>query len=339
MNQQETYRLTYANLRWLLALLPAVLFITTVGTAIVQGHLEGSISAYYGGPVRDVFVGVLIAEAALLVAYQGATLAEDYNFNGAGFYAVFVALIPTGLTDNLEALRAGLELSPEGVTPAQYIWSLRISLTVVVLLSAWLLMRELRRRRQLRDLLRGDWWAIAFIVVTFGTLVGVQGLAMWQLWAPPAAEVTMGGLSSVPLLNQIPYLGQLRIHDLSAIFFMCALALGVAAHAWPQWAARNREALPHTATEDLSVYRVIFILMALGPLLAWLVAALFLPGTMVILLEWWEIFLFCLFWVMETRRQERLGRTLKRDDLSDRPYARGEVDPHPTPTVDRPAQS
>ena len=51
----------------LLALLPGVLFIVTVGTAIAQGELEGSISAYYWGPVRDVFVGVMIAVAALLV--------------------------------------------------------------------------------------------------------------------------------------------------------------------------------------------------------------------------------------------------------------------------------
>ena len=62
MSPDETHRLTYSSLRWLLALLPGVLFVVTVATAIVQGHLEGSISAYYGGPVRDVFVDIVAPE-------------------------------------------------------------------------------------------------------------------------------------------------------------------------------------------------------------------------------------------------------------------------------------
>lgn len=308
MDVQERYRLTYSSLRWLLALLPAVLFIVTVGTAIVQGRLEGSISAYYGGPVRDVFVGVLIAVAVLLVAYQGATHFEDYNFNGAGFYAVFVALIPTGLVDILDALRKGLELSPEGLSPAQYVWSLRISLAVVVVLSVGLVVLELRNGNQIRELLKGDRWTLVFIGVTFSALLGVQALATWQLWAPPAAEVTMDGLRSVPLLNQIPLIGRLRIHDLAAIFFVSALAVGVGAHAWPRTVAGRAESVELAALEHRGTYRVIFSLMVLGPAIAWAAAALFAPGKVVILLEWWEIAMFCWFWVLETWRQSRRVR-------------------------------
>ena len=56
----------------------------TALTAWQQGELERSISAYYGGPVRDIFVGALFAIAACLVAYQGVGLLEDYALNGAG---------------------------------------------------------------------------------------------------------------------------------------------------------------------------------------------------------------------------------------------------------------
>ena len=66
-----------------------------------QGELERSISAYYGGPVRDIFVGALFAIAACLVAYQGVGLLEDYALNGAGFYA----LVPTGFGELMDELQ------------------------------------------------------------------------------------------------------------------------------------------------------------------------------------------------------------------------------------------
>lgn len=46
--QTVVARVTYRYLRWLMVLLPAVLFVVTMLTAIQQGKLEHSISAYYG---------------------------------------------------------------------------------------------------------------------------------------------------------------------------------------------------------------------------------------------------------------------------------------------------
>lgn len=304
-SHSEVLRLTYANLRWLLVLLPAVLFVVTVGAAVQQGHLETSISAYYGGPVRDVFVGVMIGVAVLLVAHQGSTSFEDYNLNGAGFYAVFVALVPTGLVDILDRLRSGMELSEQGIGVAEYVWSLRISLTVVALLALALLVLEMRVTERVRALVTGDRISLVFVAVTGGTLVAFLGLAMWQLWVPPVEEVTMQGLqvTGVPVVGDV----QLRIHDLAAIFLICALAVAVWSHAWPRAAARRSSELPEPHDlVYLTGYRVIFVLMLLGPLIAWGIARVFAPGHLVIFLEWWEIALFCLFWVLETRRQARI---------------------------------
>ncbi|WP_131104123.1 hypothetical protein [Ornithinimicrobium sufpigmenti] len=303
-SRTEVLRLTYASLRWMLVLLPAVLFVVTVGAAIQQGHLETSISAYYGGPVRDVFVGVLIGVAVLLLTYQGATYFEDYNLGGAGFYAVFVALVPTGLADLLAELRGGMTFSGQGITAAEYVWSLRFSLTVVALLALVLFALELRVMKRLRALVTGDPISLVFVVVTGGTLVAFLALAMWQLWVPPVDEVTMEGLrmTGIPVLGEV----QLRIHDLAAIFLICALAVAVWSHAWPRAAARRSRERPEAhELVHLAGYRIIFVLMVLGPLVAWGIARAFAPGHLVIFLEWWEIALFCLFWVVETRRQAR----------------------------------
>lgn len=297
----EVLRLTYSTLRWLLVLLPLVLFVVTTGAAIVQGHLEPTISAYYGGPVRDVFVGVLIAVAACLVAYQGATALEDYNLGGAAFYAVIVALVPTGLEEILTDVQGGRTLAPRGYTPAEYIWSLRLTLTVVLVLCLWLFAREMRRTERMRRLLTGDRWSLAFVAVTGGVLLAFLALTMWQLWVPPVDQVTMGGIS----LGGV----QVTVHDIAAIFLLCALAVAVWSHAWPQVAARRaRQPLSPEVTDRLLGYRVIFVLMLLGPAVAWAVSETFAPGHLVIILEWWEIALFGLFWALETWRLRRPPR-------------------------------
>lgn len=199
---EDPHRLTYLNLRWLLALLPAVLFVVTVGLSIQQGQLLGSISAYYGGPVRDVFVGVLVSVGVCLVVYEGASPVEEYNFNGAGFYAVFVALVPTSY----------------GIGNVGSVWALRISLTLVALIAVGLFFREVRFGR-LRPLLAGPRATLAFVAVTFAVLVGFLALVQWQLWAPPPLEVSLDGLRPIGI--------PLRVHDLAAIFLLSALAISV----------------------------------------------------------------------------------------------------------------
>lgn len=296
---EEVARITYMYLRWLLVLLPSVLFVVTLWTAFQHQRLEASISAYYGGPVRDVFVGVLIATAACLVAYQGTTRLEDYTLNGAGFYAAFVALVPTGLDEILQAL--GKADGPDAISPDDYVWFLRIALTTVLGLCALLLWKELRKSGRLEELWQSSRLIQVFVTVTGLVLVAFLALAMTQLWGPPVGEVAMEGIRVGSW--------QLRIHDLAAILFICALAVAVWTHAWPLVAARHEG--KGVARADLEVrrgYQVIFFLMSLGAVAVAVIARLVDPDHVVIIIEWWEILLFCIFWILETRRAGKPSR-------------------------------
>jgi hypothetical protein len=295
-DRAETARITYGYLRWLMICLPALLFVVTVLTAVQQGELETSISAYYGGPVRDIFVGCLVAVAACLVAYQGVGLLEDYTLNGAGFYAVFVALVPTGFAQMMEEVRANP--TPDGLTVADHVWFLRIALTCVLLLCVVLFGREISTGNLARLFSPSTGTRLAdtvnrtFVILTMVLLLGFLVLAMRQLWLVPADEVTMEGLSLGPV--------QLRIHDLAAIFLIASLAVAVVTNTWPFYRLADLRASGRLA------YLVIVVLMVLGPLVAAVLARVFAPGHWVILLEWWEIALFALFWFLETRRIARV---------------------------------
>lgn len=73
-------------------------FYLWLGGSLFWGvDLQNSISAYYwadGGELRDEFVGVLVAVAALLIFYRGYSKWEDRVLDVAGFCLACVALIP-----------------------------------------------------------------------------------------------------------------------------------------------------------------------------------------------------------------------------------------------------
>lgn len=289
-------RITYAYVRWLLVCLPTLLFVVTTLTALQQGELERSISAYYGGSVRDIFVGALVAIAACLVAYQGVGLLEDYALNGAGFYAMFVALVPSGFAELMNELQRNP--TPDGVEPADHVWFLRIALTSVLVLCLVLVLREAStgKVRQLFTADVGSKVANAvnrtFLGLTVVLLAGFLGLAMWQLWSRPAAKVRMEGSSLGPV--------QLSIHDLAAILLIASLGVAVLTNTWPFFTFKQ------LWPSGRFFYGVIFLLMSLGIVVPVLVARRFAPEHMVIFIEWWEIALFAIFWALETRRVARL---------------------------------
>ena len=70
-------------------------------------HLLGSISAYYYTPVQGIFVGVLMAAGACMIALKGTTEMEDVLLNFAGMAAAVVAIVPTTRGEDFEtAVRA-----------------------------------------------------------------------------------------------------------------------------------------------------------------------------------------------------------------------------------------
>lgn len=90
---------SYLGLRIGLAVLGIVLpFYLWLGGRFVWGvPLQNSISAYYhafDGELRNEFVGVLMAVAALLIFYRGYSWWEDWALNLGGACLAGVALIP-----------------------------------------------------------------------------------------------------------------------------------------------------------------------------------------------------------------------------------------------------
>jgi hypothetical protein len=233
-----------------------------------------------------------------MVAYQGSSLMEDYTLNGAGFYAVFVAFIPTNLDEIMASLRD--TPAPGGATVSDYITAMRIAVLVVVVLCIGLVVVEFKESARLAKLWSRGSQSKAFVVLTAVVLFLFIGLAAWRLYRPTAGEVTMDAFSLGPV--------DIRIHDLAAILLIAALAVAVWSHAWPEVVARLEGSGP-VAPTDLAAsthYRLIFGAMMLGPAL-FLVYRLWDPQHWIILLEWWEIALFGWFWVRENMRTRALA--------------------------------
>ena len=86
--------------------------------AATRGSFRDSISDSYQGPVRDVFVGALMASGVCMIAYKGRSKLEDYALNFAGFNAFFVALVPKNFTAVLNTAATRHRSLPAMSSPA-----------------------------------------------------------------------------------------------------------------------------------------------------------------------------------------------------------------------------
>ncbi|MGO1511510.1 MAG: hypothetical protein ACTHXO_05915 [Actinomycetaceae bacterium] len=265
-------RATYRYLRLILITLPALLLLGSVLAFFWWGTIETSISAYYLGPIRDMFVGVLVAIAACLVAYRGSSALEDFSLDVAGFFAIFVALVPTGVGENLSAL------DPTGRD--EMVAALRASCVTVLVVAALFIVVEIRlapwrpapleRHRPTRTISN----AMNAVLVAFVVLV------VWR--------VIEGGDFA-------------WVHGTAAVLFVVNLAIAVGSHAWPEACGAEEASLDGERRDHRRKYRAIFLLMVVGtPVFG----VLHLAGWDYALLavEWYEIALFITFWVLETRR-------------------------------------
>ncbi len=94
---------TYFTIRVEMALI-GILFppILLFGGLLIGVNLQGSISAYYHTPMRNVFVGSLFAIGTFLYSYRGFKDSENIALNFAGICALCVALLPTSTIVDLK---------------------------------------------------------------------------------------------------------------------------------------------------------------------------------------------------------------------------------------------
>jgi hypothetical protein len=186
----DTLAKSYRYLRLAMVGLLACLAVAVVLQSVHQGHLLGSVSAYYYTPAQAIFVGGLIGLGACMIALQGTTLVQDISLNLGGVFAALVAIVPTARdADYRAAVRACREAGTplltqkalsgrldcptvqalEAATKANVdnnLWALLVVgaiALVAVLVFAW---RDGTLNRQADgDALRKFWWGFAVVLV------------------------------------------------------------------------------------------------------------------------------------------------------------------------------
>jgi hypothetical protein len=99
-NTREHILDTYTYLRLGMAGISIIFPLVLWWAGLVFGvKFQASISTYYHTPMRDIFVGSMIAIGAFLWFYQGATKRENFALNCAGILAIVVALTPTAFLE------------------------------------------------------------------------------------------------------------------------------------------------------------------------------------------------------------------------------------------------
>ncbi|WP_051640309.1 hypothetical protein [Cellulomonas sp. URHE0023] len=264
--QSDVALVTYRHLRMVMVALPLLMFVASVGTFLAIGTIPGSISAYYQGPLRDVFVGMLVGLAACLVAYKGAPV-EDYALDLAGFYALFVAFVP--FEGYLESL------TPDAVDTA--LVGVRIvTVSVLVVVGVFLLVEKRSGHWVGGTVTTRGWKARLFYRIS--QVMALAYLALLGYRTFIETPTTFEG-----------------IHLVSAFFLIISLTVAVATHGWPSAAGEETLPEPH-----LGWYRGLVLLMTVGVGVVFAVASWRWRVHRTLIIEWWEIVLFAVFWARET---------------------------------------
>lgn len=265
----ETDRLleTYRHLRMILVALAVLLLVGTALGLAIFGTVATSISASYAGPLRNVFVGAMVGIGACLVAFKGRAL-EDYSLNHAGFYAMFVAFVPSNLSETLHEITDD-ELRQEA------------SDTVLLAVLAILLVG-----------------VVFFLVDGFSKgwtdpMAGTNAKARFLYWVSWAMFAVFVVLLGARLLERAEFAG---VHGIAAVFMILNLAIAAACNGWP-------DAAGETGLPGYRWYRWIALAMVPGALVPFLVAQWSFPEYRVAVIEWWSVGLFAAFWMIETVRR------------------------------------
>lgn len=284
--------LTYRYLRMIMVLPATFLFLATLFEAASRGWVfRDSISDSYQGPVRDVFVGALMASGICMIAYKGRSKLEDYALNFAGFNAFFVALVPNNFTAVLNESATTSITTGDVITRQQMLTNLRFVLIALLITAAFFtyLDYQLMNWKAFRWGKDETKFASALAVISWVTeivfvLVIVGGVIVGQQ--------TLFGLSIFGLL-----------HLTAAALLIANLSFAAASHAFPRKLRSlqlNADA-EKTSDSALRGYRLIVFAMWGGLIIGGLCIYLGI-GYSVIVTENVEIGLFVAYWLVATRR-------------------------------------
>jgi len=195
--RSDSYLRTYTYLRTIM-----VALLLALGAAVIfQTYHQrwdplASVSAYYYTPAQAIFVGVLIALAACMIALKGTNLVEDVFLDLGGMFAAVVAIVPTSRGKDFEtALRAcrqagqllTAKASPDGNCPSLQALEDAIRANVVNNMDALLIVGALGlaatvffARRDSRGLGAWFWWGFgAAVLVAGAAAVGSLAFTGW----------------------------------------------------------------------------------------------------------------------------------------------------------------
>ncbi|OIH84599.1 hypothetical protein BLJ79_10720 [Arthrobacter sp. UCD-GKA] len=257
---------TLRYLRLMLLVIPLLLLVAIALYAWWTGSIGDSISSYYIGPARNLFVAMMVTTGVLLVVYKGPPL-EDQALNLAGFYAMFVAFVPAGLGQTLGTL--------DPAAARELIRSIQVSVVAVLVVAVAFGWLEWKTRswssRSLLQRTETRWLAVAGTLLLAGFLV----LLLWR---------TLEGKDFV------------GVHLAAALLLLASMGIAIASHL-----GSSRLGDTDTSGGRAGHYAGLLVLMALG-VVAWAVLAALGVRQAVFFVEWYEIALFLYFWYLETRR-------------------------------------
>jgi hypothetical protein len=286
---EERVHTTYRYLR-LITVMPAIwLILAIVVVALVRSTVYDSISDYYGGPLRDVFVGVLMASGICLIAYKGESRLEDYALNFAGINMVVVALVPNSFPAVLEQARAAENTSsPPPVSSADLAENLGIAVTTFLVIVVGFALLD----RRLLGWMRPRWSRISpFARILIGT-AWVLELAVVVLVLIVVATSFSDSTRTWPFS---------WTHFGAATCMILNLTFAAASHAFPT-RLRTVDDCPGDTAKVRTAFMAISGGMALG-LVVGLPAIAAGVDYATITVEIYEIVLFIAFWLVATREE------------------------------------
>ncbi|WP_413455798.1 hypothetical protein ACLQ8T_04320 [Glutamicibacter sp. FR1] len=259
-------RSTLRYVRLMLLVVPLLLVVAIVIYGIANQRIEDSLSSYYLGPARDLFVAMLVTTGVLLVVYTGEEL-EDFALNLAGFYAMFVAVVPTRLGETLADLTVGEQ--------RRLIFSVQVSVIAVLVVSVVFIWLGIRTSNALhRALFQSNLTKILGLLSTL-LLIAFVLLLLWR---------TIEGRQFA------------GVHASAAFLLIFSMGIAIASHL-----DHRPLCSMDTSGGKKTHYAILLMLMLLG-LIAWPILLALGIEEALFIVEWFEIGLFAYFWYLESRR-------------------------------------